>query len=421
MYILILILQEKMVRSTIILILIALFITSLNAQTHGKQKHTRHRFAQMNIGVDTRYFFSSNSKSFYLNENDIFKTNIDQLLENRVTIGGFHFWGYTDFYISFNFNSIGTSNYRNLIETGADLYPFRLRDKNFSPFIGFSWQTSFYQQGNGPNQLINNSPIKGGISYLDGNHHLKLSGGINIDNDFDYYINREIKKNFKSQPYWISLGYKYIFDTTISAEESWQSGKTEKLTNKLDSLGALNGFTLGIGISSSIFTENSGYNLQNYPFAGSHEITNIFPEFGIGYYFSSSDIQLNISIRQNSSLISGYGYKQELNRSTITLEGFKFLFDYHGFVPFVGPSISYESLNFYENDAKFERKISEIKFKPGFTFGWDIRPNKIQSFYLRTNLRWHPNININIDSKRISFSQLEINFIELIVFPERLF
>ena len=58
------------------------------------------------------------------------------------------------------------------------------------------------------------------------------------------------------------------------------------------------------------------------------------------------------------------------------------MFDYHGFVPFLGPVISYDRLSFNEN---FETvniwDIEENKLSVGLTFGWDIRPNRIKVGY----------------------------------------
>jgi hypothetical protein len=59
--------------------------------------------------------------------------------------------------------------------------------------------------------------------------------------------------------------------------------------------------------------------------------------------------------------------------------------------------------------------------KAGITFGWDIRPDDLQGWILRTNLRWHPNLNVNMpDGKQMKFDQLEFNFIQLVLYPERL-
>lgn len=66
--------------------------------------------------------------------------------------------------------------------------------------------------------------------------------------------------------------------------------------------------------------------------------------------------------------------------------------------------------------------VNENKIAYGLTFGWDIRPNNIQSWILRTNLRWYPNLAIELDqNSKVSFDNLEFNFIQLIIYPNRMF
>ena len=99
------------------------------------------------------------------------------------------------------------------------------------------------------------------------------------------------------------------------------------------------------------------------------------------------------------------------------------MFDYHGFVPFIGPAISYETLTFEESfEGATTYNIAENKLGYGLTFGWDIRPNRIQSWILRTNLRWYPNLSVAVTSdSEVSFDNLEFNFIQLIIYPNRIF
>jgi len=111
---------------------------------------------------------------------------------------------------------------------------------------------------------------------------------------------------------------------------------------------------------------------------------------------------------------------QVVRRNSIGLELTKFVFDYNGFAAFIGPAASYEKLSFKES---FERRltynINETKIGYGLTFGWDIRPNRIQKWILRTNLRWFPNLKMDVENNQISFNNIEFNFIQFILFPER--
>ena len=122
------------------------------------------------------------------------------------------------------------------------------------------------------------------------------------------------------------------------------------------------------------------------------------------------------------SNLSGYGDYQKLTRRSVSLELFKFVGDYHGFAPFVGLSASLEKLQVLELILSEVHEHESEGVHPGIVFGWDIRPNDIQSWYLRTNLRWYPTLELDTHAEsRIDFSQLEFNFIQLVIFPNRLF
>jgi hypothetical protein len=96
--------------------------------------------------------------------------------------------------------------------------------------------------------------------------------------------------------------------------------------------------------------------------------------------------------------------------------------DYHGFVVFIGPALSLEWLNLTETKQQ-EVTIGNFRgLKPGITFGWDIRPNRLQAWYLRTNLRYFPNLGVRMpDDQHVPFDNIEFNFIQWVVFPGRMF
>jgi hypothetical protein len=134
-------------------------------------------------------------------------------------------------------------------------------------------------------------------------------------------------------------------------------------------------------------------------------------------------MQFQLSWRPVSSKVEAYGFQQSFHRNSLAAEAYKFLFDYHGFCFFTGPSLSYESWKFSErlNENNIQQ-IKKKRWQPGVVFGWDIRPNRIQSFYLRTHLRWYPGMKLNTeDGKAMHFDQLEFNYIQLVLFPGRMF
>jgi len=407
-----------------VLILFLLFpVEIIHTQVYVDGGRTRHRFAQMNLGIDYRYFTGNKTESFSLSpQNELESFKLNNLHESRIIIGGTHFWGHADFFIAIPVVSLGKSNFKTQVETGAKVYPWRIENKKIRPYLGVSWMPSSYQQDEGANQWKSRYPIASGIVFNHKNHLIDFGFGSILNNNLIYFISETQSARIKAHSFWISLGYKFIFDTTLSAEKDWLSGRTQKLTDTLTSLKRLDGLTLALGPSSAFFSQPSRHNEVLAPFAGQHKAAPVFIEFGLGYYFNKPDIQFNLAYRTVKSEIQAYDFQQNIKRNALSFEAFKFLFDYHGFVPFLGPALSLESLQV--NDLLSENSTSG-KFtgvRPGITFGWDIRPNRLQSWYLRTNLRYFPNLIVEMPTgEKMRLDQLEFNFIQLVLFPGRLF
>jgi hypothetical protein len=207
----------------------------------------------------------------------------------------------------------------------------------------------------------------------------------------------------------------------LSAEKDWESGRTEEITRYLADRGRLNGFYLGAGISSAFWLKESNYNQSERPYINPYGIS-IMPDFALGYYLHKADINIAVAYRGYGASTGTYGVTQNVRRNSVLFEATKSLFDYHGFVPFVGPAFSYEQLSFEECfEGATTHSVQKNKPAYALTFGWDIRPNRIQSWILRTNLRWYPNLYLDVAlGKRMSFDNLELNFIQLIIYPGRI-
>ena len=101
-----------------------------------------------------------------------------------------------------------------------------------------------------------------------------------------------------------------------------------------------------------------------------------------------------------------------MSRFSTALEGYKFQLDYHGFVPFIGPSIMLDHLVVNVNGTK----ITNVKPAIGIVFGWDIRVTQTGTSLLRTNLRYVPGHHVKVKDDKIMFDHLEFNFIQYVKF-----
>ncbi|MEM6515689.1 MAG: hypothetical protein AAF688_05860 [Bacteroidota bacterium] len=408
------------------------FLNSVDSQVYT-EKQTRHRFAQMNFGFDLQSNIGGSTT--FLNDANLLQTyEFGTSLVPRLLLGGTHFWGHADFYLAF---PLGSGNYdfnnqsakvRRGVETVFKYYPLAIEQGKIRPYIGTSIAPFSFKQDNnnfdfaeGPELNQTHFPLLAGLTYNKNNHLFELGAVYNYDGNQSYFISRTQTAEIEIPPLYLNLSYRYLIDTTLSAEDNWESGKTQQVTEVLAKEGGLNGFFIGAGISSAFWLEESDYNTTQRPYVAKNGIA-VFPDFTLGYYLHKPDINFAFAYRGYTSSSEAYGASQEFSRRSLLFETTKNLFDYQGFVPFIGPAISYESLAF---DERFEGTLtveaSDNKIAYGLTFGWDIRPNRIQSWTLRTNLRWFPNLSLDAGNSSVSFDNIEFNFIQLIVYPSRLF
>lgn len=411
--------KEHLIKVVGALIVVFVSIIAAKAQPYIEGGNTRHRFAQLNIGLDTRLYPSVGSQSAKLNNvGGLEKYELETQAETRLIIGGTHFWGHTDFFVAFPIYALNKSGFLPSIETGAKIYPWPIQRNKVRPYLGTSFWVTSYKQGDGVSLTRFKAPLLAGFTYTQKNHLIDIGVGYNYDNSFSYFVNPTIATSVKTQPLMFSIGYKWMLETSLSAEKDWQSGKTKLLTDTLAKLGRLDGFTIAIGPSSAFFLKKSSHNAVIAPFVDNHKTAFVPIDAGIGYYLHKPDVQFNLAYRSYKSTIEAYGYNQTAKRTSLALEAYKFLMDYHGFAAFVGPALSYEWLAVQEPT---ETKMYD-GIKPGITFGWDIRPNRLQGIVLRTSLRYFPNLSVAMaDGKKVAFDGLEFNFIQVVIYPKRLF
>jgi hypothetical protein len=336
--------------------------------------------------------------------------------EFRLLVGGLHFWGHADFFVAARVATAGESHFQTRVETGGKYYPWAVRKNALRPFVGLGFQTQVYQAGEGAEVERIRFPLSGGLTYQWGPQLLEA---------FVQYTSQPGWNEPTGQPqstwtvlpsWWMGLSWKYTFETTLSAEKDWQSGRTQQVTEILAQRKALNGLTVGIGASSAFFVQPNESFSGARPTLAKHLFAGVFPEFSVGYYWHKPDLQLNAVYRGNRSTQEAEGLSHTIRRQALTVEGYLFVGDYHGFAPFVGVTAGVEWLQSSENG---QTNGTETLVRPGIVCGWDIRPNRLQTWYLRTNIRWAPGLNVSTPDYAFAADQLEINFIQLVVFPGR--
>lgn len=411
------------------------FVQNLFAQVYI-QNQTRHRFAQLTIGYD--YISSIGGQSYFLGNDGLEQFDLNNRQSHRLIVGGTHFWGHADFY--FAVYSLATTNginstdnyfssHNNGFETVFKYYPFQIKHHKIRPFIGTGVVPYRYRQndrslefGRGESIARYNFPLIGGFTYNLGNHLFNLTAFYNYSNKFDYHVSRTQTVSVRTPPLYVSLGYKYSLDASKILEKGWLTGETQNVTERLRKEKKLDGIFLGAGVSTAYGLGTSSYNTGNRPYLTGAFDGSFMADLSLGYFFSKPEISINANWRKYRSGISAYGTVQRARRNSISFELSHGFMDFHGFVPFIGPVISYEQLNvseLHEGTEIFD--ISENKVTVGLLFGWDIKLTHKEWWHLRTNLRYFPFLKIKVeDNKAISLNNLEFNFIQAIIYPGRI-
>ena len=117
---------------------------------------------------------------------------------------------------------------------------------------------------------------------------------------------------------YLSFSYRVMLETTVSAEKAkdWESGKTERITKKLGDEGLLDGFYMGVGMSSAFWLKRSLYNIINRPYIEKYDIS-LMPDFTLGYYFHNPDLNLAVGYRGYSTSTNTYGAVQQITEDLI--------------------------------------------------------------------------------------------------------
>ncbi|HLR31432.1 MAG TPA: hypothetical protein VK074_03015 [Fodinibius sp.] len=351
----------------------------------------------------------------------------------RILIGGTHFWGHADFFVTFPITTFRQSQeletwYNPGVETGALIYPWRLQQGALRPYVGASWSIINYRQTvsgerRGPDLHRSRVSLKGGFGWQNKTGLWEMGISWLPSRSFRYPLSRNHFETVTLPRWSFRLSYKYLFDTTDRYEGEASRGRISSRIQKYRDAGKLNTFSVAVGYSGAYTLSPSSHNDQQHPYLDNPANAKPFPDISAGYYFYKPDASIRLSWRSIRQSQEAFGIEQNLFRRSFALDFLKFLGDYHGFVPFIGPFVSKEYLRTKELDQGRQLlNTSHNGWTAGIVFGWDIRPIRTPGLIFRTNLRYTPNLSLKTeDEQKIRFNQLEFNFIQLVVYPERLF
>jgi hypothetical protein len=349
----------------------------------------------------------------------------------RLTIGGVHFWGHADFYVSFPLSFLARSarpagfaefSYRQGIETGAKLYPWKLQPRRLRPFVGISMRLlSFSHQPEGspyqyaPSYQKMIAPVQVGFTYATAKHLLSVAAHYQRLQQMDYAIAPGQTGRTELAPVSFQISFLRYWDTDRNMRTSSGIAQANAKHQLLAKEGKLSAWYWGLGPSAGLQMSRSEWLQNNYPYLYDDFVGGFMPDVTFGRFFAQPDLNVGVSYRTLGSRLRGFDTQVRLRRHSFMLEGYKNLFNYLGFVPFVGVTASVEHLRTTVDGRQYQATKPAL----GLIFGWDIRVTKTGTNLLRTNLRWAPGLHLNIDGQKMMFDNLEFNFIQWVQFIGR--
>lgn len=406
-----------------------LFILVFNLVLGQEKTKSRYQFAHTYFGLETELLPQENEFTT-LDSYGNLKTNpLPFSSSTRFIIGGTHFWSHADFYVSiplleFALSKSKDAKISNGVLTGFKYFPFKLKANSVRPFVGVGFGGAPFQQKafNGEGSVKNNRQwyYEGGLTFRrKGNRLFELGTRFFPKKDYNYYISRDIQQEFKLNNFSFLFSYKKLFDFTQSYAKPSMRKFVADVYQSLEENKGLSTFSVGFGYSATIPLEKIELS-KRIPFLNQETTQNGNIELGFGYYLHRLDAAIRLSYRPLKQKESAYEYSSQMRTNSFAFETFKFIGDYHGFVPFVGPYLALNNYNYKETDEG-EKIYSfvENKLAYGLVFGWDIRISDVDWLILRTNMRYTPNLNFKNNGLNYTNQQLEFNFIQLVYYPKR--
>ena len=416
-------------RITAYLLFGILCTTATHAQVYMGNR-TQHRFAQSYFGFNVQVQPASGSYIW-----DGKESAFPMISSPRVTLGGLHFWGKLDFNMNFPITRFADFNVSENAEmyfnSGADLsarfYPWRVTYNAFRPYLGYSANEMTLgfeddELGYRYDLFITSSAIAG-VSFARNGLQVNAELMWMLNNKRNFYSNRTDEHTFELPRGYFSVGIVRFFEGTLREEKDMQSGKMKRMEEQLRHENKLNSFSVGFAPSGAYSLLAPDYDGDEFRQSLPRHKGNIVWEYSLGYLLHDAGLHLGFSYRDYTSDVESFDFEHLMRRRSVAFEVLKFIGNYNGFVPFVGPTLIFDrwAVGEFLNNEQLGNTVRTSMLSPGIIFGWDILASPLETWVLRTNLRYYPFQKIkDAGGGSIRIDQFEFNFIQLLIYPNRL-
>lgn len=368
-----------------------------------------------------------------------------------LSIGALHFFGHADLWVSIPILSRGApigagaearrARATYLVGTGVKYYPWALRPGTLRPFVstGLLVRTFGVEAAPAANVATGKDerllwPVGVGLGWrtpwgivADLQCEYSLGDRATIDaatdlRPLDQTTGVPATAGLDLRGLRVVLGIRGVVDLSREAvRPGFREGEIASLRRRIAD-GTANAWNLAAGPSTKLISNGSSY-FDRRPFFGRGLNHGVFLHASAGFYHFGLDAELRAAYRGMAGKAEAFGGMLKNGDTTVFLEALKF-FDlgFYGFVPFVGLGVGHAWLDFAETVPSERLALSARRVVASVPFGWDIRIRPSGWWLLRTNLRWVPRAEIDVAAGvPYDLGGLEFDFIQLVVFPERLF
>ncbi|MEQ8907733.1 MAG: hypothetical protein RIC95_00945 [Vicingaceae bacterium] len=388
------------------------------------QKRDRYRFAETYFGLEAE--FNPQDNTFQSFENgELNSGSTPSTLSPRVLIGGTHFWGHADFYVSLpltNFRLNGSKKvfHTNGVLTGFRFLPFKLEGNSLKPFVGVGFNSKTLRIDEGPLYTNWQWYYEGGLNYRNANNRIF---GLELryfpKASYQTYIDRSQSVATNLDQLTLSFSYKKAIDYSRNSGTEKYQRFYKRMKKDLRERKKLNTYSIGLGANALIPLAKTEHASRKAFFNDEIE-GKVTVDLGLAYFIHNWNAAARLSYRPLRQAEEAHDYRYRLDRHSLALETFKFIGNYHGFVPFIGPYVSADYFRLKEKDqGKVVTDIHRREIGYGIVFGWDIRFSETDPLILRTNLRYNPDYNFTQDGLSFTAKNIEFNFIQVVIYPER--
>lgn len=382
---------------------------------------TRLRFARLTLGADLLSLGPAQTTT----AGGTAKVPAQQL--PRIVVGGTHFWGWSEFYVAFPLSAltIGArgstdAHWGPRVETGARLYAGPLVPGRLRPFAAVAMGSVSVREtrpaGDGPS--ITRFTVVPSLGAAWAHERSIVEGGIQwlAPGRLASPVDRSTDGTFTMPRTAVWLGAKWWLETTGNPRARRDLAREADQGAPLRREGMIGGPFLALGPTSAWAVRRSTHNRDVAPALPADDPYARALEPVVGWHWPSARLSLAVPYRRFATENAGFGLAQTRSRESVGLELLRFLGDYHGFVPFVGPALAAERYRIRERDGvRITIDRSRTRVAPGVVVGWDIRPTRRERVVLRTNLRYTPGASVDIPGRgRGELAAFEFNFIQVV-------